>query len=257
MVRLRHLRNWLRDHLLGETPKSATMEEWAEIDQKERIKPFRYFIARTIPSWLSVKMMRLRDIRYWFVYRLIPKHKYHLVETGLKPNYHEIDTRMLHANFNMLKDFVEIELAHLHKMSIEFKKDGSVWKGTDRQAGLAHLDWEISLVHKKDELLPKDYHLIGKLTSQAVAACKKKELYIWWVEERPARIDPWDELVKKDPDRSDNFYDNILKRSKRSKSEKAASRKANNAAFKQEEKFYEEDTRMLVLLMKVRKSMWS
>ena len=49
------------------------------------------------------------NVKYWIKYRTTDK--YHVVKTGLKPGYYECDTRILHVNFNMLKDFVEVESA--------------------------------------------------------------------------------------------------------------------------------------------------
>jgi hypothetical protein len=48
---------------------------------------------------------KLKNIIWFIKYRTT--HKYHIVKTGLKPNYYDMDTRMLHVNFNLLKEFVE------------------------------------------------------------------------------------------------------------------------------------------------------
>ena len=36
---------------------------------------------------------------WWLKYRLIPRHRYHVVKTNLKPGYHDPRTRILHAVF--------------------------------------------------------------------------------------------------------------------------------------------------------------
>lgn len=50
---------------------------------------------------------KLSKLKYWLMYRLIPKHKYHLVRTGLAPGYYDIDQIMLHANMALLCRYVE------------------------------------------------------------------------------------------------------------------------------------------------------
>lgn len=53
--------------------------------------------------------MAWRDLRSWFRYRLIPRHRYHIIRTGLRPGYYDIDYRILHGMFSLLVDYVEKE----------------------------------------------------------------------------------------------------------------------------------------------------
>jgi len=48
-----------------------------------------------------------RDSYWWFIHRFHPSHKYHLVDTGLKPGYHDPDIRIMHAIFSEAERFVE------------------------------------------------------------------------------------------------------------------------------------------------------
>lgn len=57
-------------------------------------------------------MRFLKNIKYWFMYRFHPKHQYHIVKTGLKPGYYDIDIRMERAMISLLIEFVEQELPH-------------------------------------------------------------------------------------------------------------------------------------------------
>jgi hypothetical protein len=52
---------------------------------------------------------KLDRAAWWLRYRLHPKHRYHVVGTGLEPGYHDNDTRMLYACFALLVEYVEIE----------------------------------------------------------------------------------------------------------------------------------------------------
>lgn len=65
------------------------------------------------PRWVGFvahKILRpASDGIYWLKYRLHPRHKYHLVDTKLGPGYYDQDTRMLHACFSLLGDYIEEE----------------------------------------------------------------------------------------------------------------------------------------------------
>jgi len=251
-MRLHKLRTWLRKTLLGETPSAATMEEWGEIDKRERTMPVRYFIAKTLPIWFAVKMMQYSDFKHWFLYRLVKKHKYQLVDTGLKPGYYDVDTRMLHSNFNMLKVLVEEELP-LQQYWSKKPKDAD-WIHDGRVAGLAHLNWESSLVH--DEHAGKE--LEGTRTDQAIRADEKRELYLWWVDDRPNRPDPWanvlDDVVERK--KGESWYGRFS--DKGLTDEQVAEKRAKTMKkFDIEEQYKDEDTEMLVRLMRVRSSLWT
>lgn len=53
---------------------------------------------------------RLRDLKYWVLYRTTRRHAYHVVRTDLKPGYYDTDIRMLHAMMTLMVQFVEEEL---------------------------------------------------------------------------------------------------------------------------------------------------
>lgn len=85
------------------------------------------------------------DPVWWLRYRTT--HRYHVVQTGLAPDYHDSVERMLYACFRLLVDFVE-------------KECGGV-RGLERQAkwGGRH----------------------GEMATECLA------LYWWWTEIRPRR----------------------------------------------------------------------
>ena len=99
------------------------------------------------------------DIKHWFLYRFHPKHRYHLVDTGLAPGYYDKDYLMLCACFNLLKHYVEDELGGVEKLgyweTVTFEKSGC---GSKK---------ELTILRKRDkEIL---------------------DLYIWWTKVFPAR----------------------------------------------------------------------
>ena len=55
------------------------------------------------------KLEFISNIRHWFMYHFIPKHKYHLINTGLSKRYHELETRLLYGAFSLLIDYVDRE----------------------------------------------------------------------------------------------------------------------------------------------------
>lgn len=90
---------------------------------------------KLISSVLDVLYEKYYDItapffRVWdkFNYRYIKK--YHLIDTKLSPGWHEFDTKLIHGMFEMMVDFVEIELAQLYLLTnklSELKPEYGVW----------------------------------------------------------------------------------------------------------------------------------
>ena len=193
---------WLEKICYPDHPKCGTAEQWSAWEKIEKSKPVCNFCVNTVPRWFRVKKRQLNDIKYWFMYRLLPSQKYHLIDTGLKPNYHEIDTRMLHGMFNMLKNFCEDEMPwhdwcwQEAGKEIDAEKDGKPYKRRKfvkgKEAALESFAWQKKLVYTEDEIWrDEDKHLIGQPTPQAKNAEEVEKLYLWWVETRPARVDPY------------------------------------------------------------------
>lgn len=87
-------------------------KKWKK-DMKEKY-PVRYFIRETLEDWWSRYwtwgiVRRFKDIYWWFMHRLHPKHRYHVIDTGLKPNYYDPDTLIFEGVFKLLCDFVEYQ----------------------------------------------------------------------------------------------------------------------------------------------------
>lgn len=171
------IRLWLVKKMYPSTPVSASLDDWDRIDLEERKYPVRYIIARVVPRWVARQHSRLMKGVFWFTYRLVPKHKYHLIRTGLKPGYYEIDTRMLYGCFSLLREYVESEIAS------RWTEDGL----TGAAAGLSQLAWESELTYDEFESHGNP-ELIGLPTPQAEAAREIIELYNWWVNVRQSML---------------------------------------------------------------------
>jgi hypothetical protein len=57
---------------------------------------------------------KIKDIYWWIKHRIDPRHRYHVIKTGLKPGYYDIDHLLLHGCFSLLVRFVEEEKCFEH-----------------------------------------------------------------------------------------------------------------------------------------------
>jgi hypothetical protein len=227
----------LSDWIRGEKKPFAL--EWGEwdkyYDDLKKRKPWRYWVTehllKSLQNIVYYPYDIYNEIRHYVRNRWVDKT--HYLKTGLKPGkYYELDYRILHGLFNELVDFVEVDLAHLslwdRTKKYRFKKGRSV------EAAYAYFDWVTNLKHDEDYGYSKDNQHYGTLTEQAKAYIKVKELYEWWKDERPHRVDPFDVFTK---ETHGNKYFKLID---------------------EREKLYEqEDTDKLIELIKVRGSLWT
>lgn len=236
--------------------KLGTADQWDEWETEyQKQAPTRYWLTHRLPylTWYPVKW-KYDTVRDWVRYRVRP---YHIVNTGLPPQYYDTDTIILHANFNLLKDFVEKEKASMHRWCTpDAKLKSSISLPPKRDKinpldGIKYLEWETTLDAPED---PADAN-----PSQAEAAREILELYTWWVFDRPSRteIEP--------PEQPEQEGKNTLSFMHRFSAEYRKKYPEYHAAFtqwsidrsKQENEWDEEDTEMLIRLIKIRKSLWT
>lgn len=217
--------------------------------RKKRNFPIRFAVAEFFEkserffSW-RLKRKLWEDPIWWVRHRIT--NRYNIIRIhSLKPGYYDADERMLHACFNLLVDFVEIELAAAN-WNFEGKKKRRVRIGHARnrcpEAGVDHLQWEIN----------DSGCNMGSSPTQADMAREKLALYLWWTETRPARVDPWSDpgiwaewraKHKATTDLDDADFMRVGEPHQRAGSL---------------EKFYEdEDQEMLGRLVKLRGSLWT
>lgn len=178
-------------------------------------------------------------------------NRYLLQIDTLDNSYHENDDIMLHAMFQILVDYVEVENAHMFDICGGAKYFGSA--KTPREKGIAYLLHEDT---HEDENLTQ--HFIDVLSENKKIDKKAVELYKWWTDVRPARVDPFDNVpsidfirVKDDStglmsvsiDRSSPQYEDFHDRSE--------------LAWKLEEQYHKEDTEKLHELIEIRRSLWT
>jgi len=223
-----------------ESDTARSSNDWYEfkVYHKEH-NPIRYFLNNEFEAmFIWPWSMRLERLTAWVQYRTT--RRYHIINTGMKPGYADASERMLHVNFNMLKDFVEIEKAHMWTWHEE--------KGVpSKQPGVSHLVWEMGLENE--------------VNNQAKNAREQYELYDWWTNQRPYReedaTEEWDayHTLKKEiyADDADNFFrddkdTSELKFLQKTWLEKSSTIETNNLI---------KDEQMLIRLMKIRQSLWT
>lgn len=226
--------NWIRGE---DKPHALEWREWDEWEnEQKKQRPIRYWLSDTF-------LKRLQDIVYFPIdlYRTVQVYirnryidKLQYLHTGLKPGeYYDLDHRILHALFNELVDFVEKDLSHLSRL--DRNKTYKFKNGRCVEAAYDYFKWSNNLKYE------------GKrLTDQAKASRKIQKLYEWWKNERPNRVDPFSF--------SEFSYDiDEILDSKKIKQKQKDLKKAYDLELDQEN----EDTEMLIELIKVRNHLWT
>lgn len=251
---IRKFKHWFK----FQPPGSMTSKGWRLFEKEFSEKaPIRYWFKTKFRRNIVLPMIwKYEAIDQWIRHRTYDK--YHIVKTGLKPGYYDIDTLMLHSNFNMLKDFVEVEQAiHTYWWSDECKNASwfekhmpfyrTFYPFRRPELGIKHLEWAATL---DDPSLP----VHERCDSQAVFARETLSLYRWWVNERPARekekyVEYNDQglgslgCFDDDFDReADDYKDHV---------------KSMTSRQNKEEEWQQEDDDMLVRLVKVRRGLWT
>lgn len=219
-------------------------------------------MKNTIQDILCDARRSIRRIERWIAYRTY--NKYHVLKLGTKPGYADPSDRMLKANFAVLVSFIEEELASMASAAKKFKfKNSASWKGnTKRELGLEYLHfWET---------LPFDPDIYGNDLNQKTkeVAAAAKELYVWWKDVRPNRVNVFDQEMDRFLDdvrnsgrmpfkvvkvENEDFYtlENDLTPEEQTK-QKDLSLKSWN----QEQEWDEEDQQMLQKLISIRLFLW-
>jgi hypothetical protein len=250
--------SWLEKKCYPNHPISLTAEEWVEWEKVEKSKPICNFCVNVVPQWCKKYITRpLSNAQYWFLYRFVKKHKYHLIDTGLLPGYYDVDTRIFHGVFNLMKEFCEDEQPRNDWMWESDKNSKKFVPGFN--AAIESFKWQKELVYTSDDVWDiENQHLIGTPQPQALVAKELEEIYIWWVVTRPNREDPYKKF-------QDFYFENLLREKGSSmsllcaRSPEEEEKRALVVAQRDElEKQYkDEDENMLLRLIKIRHSLWT
>jgi hypothetical protein len=222
---------------------ALTSVAWRKRDAKLRSRfPIRWFFNETcIDFWNYEVKARYNTVRNWLRYRTTAR--YHVVKLQTEPGYMDPDTRLMMTNFQILKDYVEIELAAMNEATNNCEGDEPLHKAMGRfrkkyrrghrypDKGLQYLDWEIK-------------ECAGNV--QGTTAAEKKELYLWWTQYRPARLEVYsDPLIWGKDERSGEDLFN------------GSNAWEYHLCHELENMYHREDEEMLIRLMKIRTSLWT
>jgi len=245
-------------------PLALSAEGWSNWDKlAKKTHPIRYYLSDTVvPFFSRIRYRTLSSPYDWIRYRTY--NRYHRVSTGLEPGWSDVDSQMIHTNFTMLVDFIEIEKAacmlwtdgevNTHKWYHKGPFDN--WR--DANLGVKHLQWEMGLIRDSEYGLKEGEEGFGEPTRQALSAKEQYELYTWWKEVRPIRPEAMDACGLS------AYYDSIHKEGTSfmqmlsSKDKDPVAQKAMmDMHTKIEEGYNQEDLAMLIRLMTIRQSLWS
>lgn len=216
--------DWLRG-----TPKplAATSEEWRAWKDMAKKKKIRYWLVEEgldyLQNFIYWPKNQIHKIRCYIINRWITK-SHALTSTLERGQWHDLDSRLLNSAFDELVNFVEIELACMNT-NLSEKKYKTHWRGRCPDAGIDYLKWALEL--KNDD---NGHSNKGQPSRQALAAQETLALYQWWKTERLNRPDPY------------------------SPSEHGSHPEERHNLEKAQ---YDEDTAMLVRLVKNRQSLWT
>ena len=270
------LADWLRG---TSKPTAETSTGWRDWKKAAKFAhPVRYWMADEaldyIQDFVTWPVRKLYNIKYYINNRWVSKtHQLTAHPRNIKPgHWQDVGSRFLPCLFNELVDFVEIETASMHiacdteamkKYAAPFWANGwwrwRTWRCPE--AGLAHLDWEMSL--KADETwgMDKEDPEFGKPTPQAERAKEIKELYIWWIKIVPSRPDVYDAsgwsahcATRRGKSGDDGIFSSL---EDQTDEERAVTRSLLDKMHEMESMYLAEDTEMLCRLIRVRDHLWT
>jgi len=262
--------DWLRG---SEKPKAATGKEWGQWKRATKEKnPFRYWLAEEgldhlQDIWCYVPE-RINDVRYYINNRWITRtHALTAHPRDIKPGqWSDVGNRFLPCLFNELVNFVEIEQAWHHVLWDKEAREKyhtpwsrnffrfRTWRCPE--AGIDYLKWAMTLTN--EEWLEEDEKHLAEPTYQAKAAKEILELYTWWKEIYPKRIDPHDAggwTAYCDMRRAKGY--DFLDMEDKTEQEAKQCREALDKSQEIEDAYNKEDEEMMIRLIKVRHSLWT
>ncbi len=155
--------------------QSRSFEEWDKwIAQTKSDRPVAYFIYNLVDRLITKIRWILRDIKWFFLHRFAKKHRYNIIDTKLKPNYYDIDTRMLYGCFSLLEEFVQANAESIHHDFLVKNRNPNIIfiEETHKSSEIEALIQQIN------------YYTCNNLINHADKYKEILELYMWWTEKK-------------------------------------------------------------------------
>jgi len=250
-------------------PLAGTSEEWHEWNARAKnAHPVRYWIAEELLDGVKDVLMwvpdQLHSLKYYINNRWVTRtHALTAHPQDIRPgDWQDIGYRFLPCMFNELVNYVEVELAWWHiawsERAERQKYDAPFWAtGWFRwrtwrcaRAGIDNLRWQQNLT---SDWLPDDHPDRNQPAPQAERAREILELYNWWTQIRPYRINP--EIQSGWAHYCDATRLEFLGK-KKSEQEEAMVSAMIKDMHNMEEAHEQEDEDMLIRLIKIRRALW-
>ena len=280
-----HSRYWscskFADVIRGTEKLSAgTAEQWDDWTTRAQMKHnFRYWLAEEglshLQDFVTWPIRKIYDVKYYVNNRWVTRtHSLTAHARDIQPGqWCDVGNRFLPCLFNELVDFVEVELAWWQiawadptkkaKYNAPFYATGWFRWRTWRcpQAGLDNLDWQRNLRHSVDDGWREGDPNIGLPTPQAVKAQEVLDLYRWWKEVYPNRPDAhdasgWSEYCELKRKEHGDTGLSFMKESANPET-RALGDAALTKTHEIEQAYEDEDTEMMVRLIRVRHGLWT
>ena len=254
--------NWLERKLKVDTPYAlSNWDAWRQYMKTHR--PIAFFLTDDLPRLIDkINVYRILKINYIpYYFKNLISLRYCFLKTKLPiMKFQELNTLILHANFNTLVDYVECSYnlipgksypndrkEFIEKYNIPFWRQNQVFFRS-KEAGIKALN---------DQIADMVAHNYTDHSYQEIL-----DLYLWWTTTRPNRAELYVDSPADDNQWSniDLIYGESLFRSKYSrkkhvKDQELISRLLSTSQ-KLEEEYNTEDTEMLVRLVKVLPKCW-
>lgn len=269
----------LADKIRG-TPKlsAGTSTEWRDWRRQAKSKSkFRYWLAEEALDKLQQAVFfipdKLYEIKYYINNRYVSRtHSLTAKPSHIRPGtWCDLGDRILPCLFDELVNFVEVEQAWKNiacddearkKYWAPFYATGwfrwRTWRSAE--AGLDHLKWQQSLVSDESMGVSPDDENYGKENYQAIRAKEVETLYRWYLEVYLKRPDPmdvsgWSQYCDQQREKYDG--DIFIGLDSKSQEDQDQSRAILDKMSLIEQQYRDEDTEMLIRLIKLREFLWT
>jgi len=241
-----------------ERSRSMTMPDWKVWHDTQKAEhPIAYWFTEEFLNDLQDVVLYPKDVLHTI--KCYIRNRF-ITQTHMLPTYlpagewYEYDTRLIEGLFGCLVQYVEQDCAHQ-----SFKCRPSRWKSflnfitltphRDPQLGMHVLKQQAEFEVEQDE-----EQIVRKFPPAESAASQFLELYTWWTVTRPNRPDPSDvsgltAVYEKHAGKS--IYD-MFEDAGREDTQAMHSHRATL-----EKQYEEEDTEMMIKLIKLRHHLWN